>query len=69
MEKIFSSPQNIALILALGVPIVAVVGYYVHEVLKHRSNNELKRSMLNRGMSAEEIERVLNAGGKKPAKR
>ena len=63
-EKIFSNTDTLAVTLALSIPIVAVVGYYWHEVLKHRSNNELKRSMLERGMSAQEIEQIMNAGTK-----
>mgnify|MGYP000172367171 CR=1 FL=1 len=68
LERIFR-PENLVLILAFSVPIIAIVGYFWHEVLKTRSNNELKKSMLDRGMSVEEIERVLNAGGKPPDKK
>jgi NADH:ubiquinone oxidoreductase subunit 3 (subunit A) len=64
-EKIFSNTANIVVILAMSIPIIAVVGYYWSEVLKNRSNNELKKSMLERGMSAQEIEQVINAGGKR----
>jgi NADH:ubiquinone oxidoreductase subunit 3 (subunit A) len=64
-EKIFSNTANIVVILAMSIPIIAVVGYFWSEVLKNRSNNELKRSMLERGMSAQEIEQVINAGGKR----
>ena len=49
-------------ILAMMIPIVAIIAYYWHLTCKVNSNNELKRDMLERGMSAEEIERVLNAG-------
>jgi NADH:ubiquinone oxidoreductase subunit 3 (subunit A) len=64
-EKIFSNTGNIVVVMAMSIPIIAVVGYYWSEVLKNRSNNELKRSMLERGMSAQEIEQVINAGGKR----
>jgi NADH:ubiquinone oxidoreductase subunit 3 (subunit A) len=64
-EKIFSNTANIVVILAMSIPIIAVVGYYWSGVLKNRSNNELKKSMLERGMSAQEIEQVINAGGKR----
>jgi NADH:ubiquinone oxidoreductase subunit 3 (subunit A) len=64
-EKIFSNTGNIVVVLAMSIPIIAVVGYYWSEVLKNRSNNELKKSMLERGMSAQEIEQVINAGGKR----
>jgi NADH:ubiquinone oxidoreductase subunit 3 (subunit A) len=64
-DKIFSNTGNIVVIMAISIPIIAVVGYYWSEVLKNRSNNELKKSMLERGMSAQEIEQVMNAGGKR----
>jgi NADH:ubiquinone oxidoreductase subunit 3 (subunit A) len=64
-EKIFSNTGNIVVVMAMSIPIIAVVGYYWSEVLKNQSNNELKRSMLERGMSAQEIEQVINAGGKR----
>jgi hypothetical protein len=65
LEKIFSNPGNIVIVLAMSIPIIAVVGYYWSEVLKNQSNNDLKKSMLERGMSAQEIEQVMNAGGKR----
>ena len=68
-EKIFSSPDTLVLVLAFSIPIIAVVGHYWHEIVKNRSNTELKRSMLERGMSAQEIEQVLNAGEKQPNKK
>lgn len=64
MDKIFSNPQITALVMVFGVPIVSVIAYYWHETLKNRSNNQLKQSMLDRGMSAQEIEQVINAGSK-----
>jgi NADH:ubiquinone oxidoreductase subunit 3 (subunit A) len=64
-DKIFLYPSSIVVILAMSIPIIAIVGYYWSEVLKNRSNNELKKSMLERGMSAQEIEQVINAGGKR----
>ena len=68
MERIFSSPQTVAIILIFTIPIIAIIGYYVHEALKTRSNNKLKQSMLERGMSAQDIETVINAGTK-PSKK
>lgn len=68
-DKILQSPESIGLIMIFGIPIVAIVAYYWHEVVKNRSNNELKRSMLERGMSAQEIEQVINAGAEKAKKK
>jgi NADH:ubiquinone oxidoreductase subunit 3 (subunit A) len=64
MGRIFSNPGTVAVIMIFAIPIVAIIGYYVHEVLKTRSNNELKQSMLERGMSAQDIATVINAGNK-----
>ena len=68
MERLFSNPGIVAIIMIFAIPIVAIIGYYVHEVLKTRSNNELKQSMLERGLSAQDIETVINAGTK-PSKK
>ena len=54
--------QTIAIVFGCAIPIVAIVAYYWHESVKIRSANALKRKMIERGMSVEEIERVLNAG-------
>ena len=68
-DKIFANPANLAVFMALCIPIVSVIAYYWHETLKNRSNNELKRSMLERGMSAQEIEQVINSGTEKAKKK
>jgi len=64
MERLFSNPQNVAIIMIFVIPIVAIISYYLHEILKTRSNNELKQSMIERGMSAQDIETVINVGTK-----
>jgi hypothetical protein len=51
------------LIFALS-PIVAICWYKIH---KNRTIAALKHDMLDRGMSAEEIKTVLDAGTKAPA--
>lgn len=68
-DKIIQNPESIGLIMVFSIPIVAIVAYYWHEVVKSRSDNEVKKSMLERGMSVEEIERVMNAGGKQAKKK
>ena len=62
MKEIFSNTGNLMFLLIFSVPIIAIIGYYWHAIVKTRSNNELKQSMLDRGMSAQEIEQVMNAG-------
>ena len=64
MQRIVSSPQFLVVIMVLAIPIIAIISYYVHEILKTRSNNELKQSMVERGLSARDIETVINAGSK-----
>lgn len=57
---------------AMAIPIVAIGSVFlwliiftivtsVREIVKHRNEVELKQSMVDRGMSADEIERVLQA--------
>ncbi len=57
--------QTITVGLIFGLPIVAVLAGAWYMVNKVRSDNDLKRSMVERGMSADEIERVLGATGEK----
>ncbi len=60
-ESIFRMPQ-IAVIMGCLVPIAAILGSFWYKVQKVRSENDLNLSMLKRGMSDEEIERVISAG-------
>jgi hypothetical protein len=54
------------------IPIVAIIGYFAYRIIdsiavahressKHRQDTELKMVLAQRGMSAEEILRVVNA--------
>ncbi len=61
LESIFDIPQ-LAIIMGCLIPISAILGYFWHSTQMNKQNNDLKRSMLERGMSAEEIERVISAG-------
>ncbi len=65
MVRLFSNPDTMVFL----VPIVAIAGFFWHEVAKARSKNDLKKTMVLRGMSVDEIERVLGAGGKKDGKK
>ena len=53
--------QN-AWVFIFSVPVVGIVGYYWHAIHRDTVNAELKRDMIARGMSADEIVRVLEAG-------
>jgi len=68
MLDLLSNPAVGPVIMVFAVPIVAIIAYYWHETLKTRSNNDLKQSMVERGMSAQEIEQVISAGVK-PSKK
>lgn len=46
------------------IALVPMIGYFLVEWRKHEADAALKRDMLQRGMSADEIERVLRAGSK-----
>jgi hypothetical protein len=48
---------------AFAVPIVAICATYWFKLGKSRSDNQLKRDMIARGMSVDEIERIIAAGG------
>ncbi len=63
-ETLVSRPEVIPLLGGFGVAIVVVIMGTWHRMEKTRANAELKRTMLDRGMSVEEIERVINAGSR-----
>jgi hypothetical protein len=50
---------------ALFIPVVAIVGALWADVRKAELAAALKHDMLDRGLSAEEIQAVLNAGKKR----
>jgi len=54
--------ENIAVAGAFAVPIAAIVAYYWYRATKARADAGLKQTLAKRGMSADEIERVINAG-------
>ena len=66
---------GVVLVMA-GVPLASILGWYWLKLHQTRSDNALKQAMVERGMSAAEIERVMAAGApdddegceKKPAK-
>ncbi len=60
-ESIFRLPQ-LPIIMGCLIPITAIIGHFWYKAQKVKSENTLKLSMLERGMSAGEIERVISAG-------
>jgi ABC-type bacteriocin/lantibiotic exporter with double-glycine peptidase domain len=61
LAEIIWNQNTLAVVGVFSVPIVAIVATYWYKLEQGRSDNDLKRSMVERGMSVEEIERVLNA--------
>ena len=59
-HTVLGMPQILFLTGAL-IAIVAIAFTHWSSVEKSRSDNELKRDMLERGMEAEEIERIMGA--------
>lgn len=60
LDSLLEMPQ-IAILLGIAVPIVAIIAGAWYKIHKVRSENELKRSLVERGASVEEIERILAA--------
>ena len=60
----FTSPFSIAIVAIVAVftwQIVHSIVAGVREIVKHRNEIELKQSLVARGMSADEIERIVHA--------
>jgi len=63
LAEIVWNPGTISAAGTFAVPIVAVIAVCWYLLGKAKSNNDLKARMVERGMSAEEIERVMAARG------
>lgn len=57
--------ENMRIVTQALVPIVAIIAGAWWMVERTRSEHELKRTMIERGMSADEIERVLKTKARK----
>lgn len=55
------SPDTLFVLGMFAVPVTAIVCGAWYKIAKTTSDNELKRSMVERGMSADEIERIMAA--------
>jgi hypothetical protein len=62
LAEIVWDKQTLGVLLGCGIPIVFILATAWYKVERMKSANELKRKMVERGMSAEEIERVVKAG-------
>ncbi len=61
LSEIVWDADTLGVVFGCGIPIVATIGFFWYKIVKTTSEAELKRSMIERGMSADEIERVLAA--------
>ncbi len=64
-QVIFGMPQ-IAVIMGCLIPIVGVIASAWYKAQKVRSDNQLKRTLVDRGLSADDIERIISAEAKEP---
>ena len=53
---------TISVVAVFAVGAVGTIGGICYAIAKNRSDNNLKRHMIDSGMSPEEIERVMAAG-------
>ncbi|MCA9253512.1 MAG: hypothetical protein R3E58_02400 [Phycisphaerae bacterium] len=60
-SSLFQFPQ-IAIVMGCLTGMTVIVGVIWSQVERAKSKDELKRSMVERGMTAEEIERIIEAG-------
>lgn len=65
-HKMFGMPQ-IAIIMGCLIPMVGIIASYWYKAQKLRSEHELKRTLAERGISADEIERIIAAQAKEPS--
>lgn len=64
LSEIIWSRQTLAICGAFAVPLAAIIGVAWYKMNKVRYECKLKQSMIESGMSAEEIERVIAVGRK-----
>ncbi len=64
-QVIFGMPQ-IAIIMGCLIPIVSIIASFWYKAQKVRSEHELKRKLVDRGLSVDEIERIIAAQAKEP---
>lgn len=53
-------PRVLGIIMGCGIPLAAIIGFFWYQTAKVSSENELKRTLAERGITADEIERVLH---------
>ncbi len=61
LAEIVWGKETMAIAFGCSIPIIGILAGAWAVIETTKSNNALKRDMIGRGMSAEEIERVLSA--------
>ncbi len=56
---------TIAVVSGCAIPITAIIAGYWYKIERVKTDNKLKQQMVERGMSADEIERVVSATSSK----
>jgi hypothetical protein len=62
LAEIVWDKGTLTILMVFAIPIVAIVCGTWYKFERMRSADALKRKLVERGMSAEEIERVVKAG-------
>ncbi|MEE8104865.1 MAG: hypothetical protein V3T86_04960 [Planctomycetota bacterium] len=52
---------TVAIVAGCAIPVVAIAGWAIVEIFRIRSSQDLKQRMIDKGMSAADIERILAA--------
>jgi CRISPR/Cas system CMR subunit Cmr4 (Cas7 group RAMP superfamily) len=62
MQQFFCSPFTIPIVAIAGTFLwltISALAKAVHDIVRHRNEIELKQVLVERGLGAEEIERIL----------
>jgi hypothetical protein len=71
MSSVFDSivsipaPFNMIVLIVLigcGASVIGSIAKQIRKILCHRQELEFKRELIDRGMSADEVERIVSAG-------
>lgn len=67
IDQIFSMPPpfnmvTVIVIVVMGTGVITSVASEIRKYFSHRETIEVIRELAERGMSADEIERILNSG-------
>ncbi len=61
LSEVHWDMTTIAVVSGCAIPITAIIAGYWSKLERAKTDNKLKQQMVERGMSADEIERVLSA--------